>query len=201
MEFKNSFFEDEVIDGFYVPAMVKRAWGAELEVLKEIDRICRKYDIQYFAEWGSLLGTVRHEGFIPWDDDLDICMKRKDYKRFLEVADKELKDDFKVFTFESHPDFWYFLSRVVAKPHICFEKEHLDRFHQFPYIVGVDIFVLDYVCSDEEKEQERIKKARFVIEAADEICNKELSVQKVEKYLSINRLIPQVIKKCVIQNS
>ena len=199
MEFQNSFFEDEVRDGFYVPSMVKRAWAAELEVLKEIDRICRKYDIRYFAEWGSLLGAVRHEGFIPWDDDLDICMKREDYKRFLEVADKELKDDFKVFTYEKHEDFWYFLARVVAKPRICFEKEHLDKFHQFPYIVGVDIFVLDYVSADEEKEQERIKKARFVIEAADEICTKELPIDTVEKYLSTIEVfcsvkIPQELK-------
>lgn len=199
MEFQKSFFEDEVRDGFYVPAMVKRAWGAELEVLNEIDRICRKYDIRYFAEWGSLLGAVRHEGFIPWDDDLDICMKRKDYKRFLEVADKELKADLKVFTYERHPNFWYFLARVVAKPTICFEKEHLDKFHQFPYIVGVDIFVLDYVSADEEKEKDRIKKSRFVIEAADEICTKELHADTIEKYLSaIEELcsvkIPQELK-------
>lgn len=183
MEIQNSFFEDEVIDGFYVPAMIKRAWGAELRVLAEIDRICRKYDIQYFADWGSLIGTVRHEGFIPWDDDLDICMKRADYKKFLEVADKELKDDYKVFTYDRHPDFWLFLARVVAKPHISFEKEHLDKFNQFPYIVGVDIFILDYISADDEFEKERAKKVKFVIEAADAICTQDLTEDVIDRFI------------------
>ena len=185
MEFANSYFEDEVREGFYVPAMVKRAWTAELEVLSEIDRICCKYDIPYFADWGTFLGIVRHGGFIPWDDDLDICMRRKDYKRFLEVAEYELKDEYKVFTFRTHPDFWYFLTRVVAKNRICFEEDHLRKYHQFPYIVGVDIFVLDYVPRDAEKEEYRNKAARYAIEVADEICTKELSEEETEQYLSI----------------
>lgn len=184
MELQNSFFEDEVIDGFYVPAMIKRAWGAELKVISEIDRICRKYDIKYFADWGSLIGTVRHEGFIPWDDDVDICMKREDYKKFLEVAEKELPDDYKVFTYDRHPDFWLFLARVVAKPHISFEKEHLDKFYQFPYIVGVDIFILDYISADEEFERERIKKAKFVIEAIDAVCTQDVAVDVADRFIT-----------------
>ena len=184
MEIKNSFFEDEVIDGFYVPAMIKRAWGAELKVLAEIDRVCRKHNIQYMADWGSLIGTVRHEGFIPWDDDLDICMKRADYKKFLAVVDKELPDGYKVFTYDRHPDFWYFLSRVVAKPSISFEKDHLDKFNQFPYIVGVDIFILDYISADEKFERERVKKAKFVIEAADAICTQDLAEDVIDRFIT-----------------
>ncbi|MDO5402264.1 MAG: LicD family protein, partial [Eubacteriales bacterium] len=72
MEFPKSYFEDEVRDGFYVPAMMKRAWAAQLQVLEDVDKVCRDNDIQYFAEWGTLLGAVRHHGFIPWDDDMDI---------------------------------------------------------------------------------------------------------------------------------
>ena len=125
MEIKNSFFEDEVIDGFYVPAMIKRAWGAELKVLAEIDKVCRKHNIQYMADWGSLIGTVRHEGFIPWDDDLDICMKRADFKKFLAVADKELPDDYKVFTYDRHPDFWFF--RPFLSPQPFFFRSRLRR--------------------------------------------------------------------------
>ncbi|MDE7430599.1 MAG: LicD family protein, partial [Lachnospiraceae bacterium] len=175
-----------------------------LEVLDEIDRICRKYNIKYFADWGTLLGAVRHGGFIPWDDDLDICMKRSDYKKFLQAADKELKGDFKIFTYETHPDFWHFMARVVGKPHICFEKEHLKKFHEFPYITGVDIFVLDYVSSDRAKEEQRDMAARYVIEAADEICTQNLSKEKIDSYLrKIEMLcsvkIPEELKK--IDNS
>lgn len=144
MLFHNSYFEDEVRDGFFVPSEIKRAWAAELEVLSEIDKICKKYKIQYFADWGTLLATVRHEGFIPWDDDLDIVMKREDYRRFMEIAQTELPEGFSAYNFRNHDNLWLFLGRVVGKRRICFEEEHLERFHQFPYIAGVDIFVLDY---------------------------------------------------------
>ena len=72
MNFPDSYFEDEVKAGFFVSAKMKSYWAMQLEVLNEIDRICRKHHIQYFAEWGTLLGTVRHRGYIPWDDDVDI---------------------------------------------------------------------------------------------------------------------------------
>ena len=112
MEFLNSYFEDEVRDGFYIPSMVKRAWAAELKVFDEVDRICRKYGIAYFADWGTLLGAVRHQGFIPWDDDFDIVMLRKDYERFLQVAEKELPDGFAVFNYKTHSDFWLSLIHI-----------------------------------------------------------------------------------------
>ena len=169
MIFENSYFEDEVRDGFFVPAEMKRAWAAELEVLSEVDKICKKHNIQYFADWGTLLAAVRHEGFIPWDDDLDIVMKRDDYNRFMELAQTELPEGFSAYNFRNHDDFWLFLGRVVGKQRICFEEEHLERFHQFPYIVGVDIFVLDYVSRDKETERKRDELALHTIALADMI--------------------------------
>lgn len=77
MDFSTDFYRDEVRCGFYVPTAIKQAWGAELTVLAEIDRICRKHNIKYYAEWGTLLGAIRHGGFIPWDDDMDIVMLRR----------------------------------------------------------------------------------------------------------------------------
>ena len=66
---------------------------ANRKILKEIDRICRKYDIQYTLDSGTLLGAVRHQGFIPWDDDADIAFTRKNYERFAQVVRRELPDD------------------------------------------------------------------------------------------------------------
>lgn len=174
MKIHDSFLEPEVRDGFYVPSAVKQAWAAELEVLAEIDRICKKYEIPYFADWGTLLGVVRHKGFIPWDDDLDITMKRADYERFLQVAEQEIPKEFAVFTYEKHPDFWSFMARVVAKNRICFEEDHLRKFYGFPYIVGIDVFVLDYVPVDEAKNDERNKLARYAIAIADAIAEGKL---------------------------
>ena len=114
MNFEHEFFEDEVRDGFFVPAEIKHAWAAELEVLSEVDRICKKYNINYYADWGTLLATVRHEGFIPWDDDLDIVMKREDYKKFLEVAPDEMLPGYLVYNYSNHDDFWLFLASFMS---------------------------------------------------------------------------------------
>ena len=67
---------------------------AELDLLIELDRICREYNIKYFLIGGTLIGAVRHEGFIPWDDDIDVGMLRGDYIRFREVCEQELKDEY-----------------------------------------------------------------------------------------------------------
>ncbi len=68
---------------------LKAIWNIELQILKEVDRICKKYNITYYADSGTLLGAIRHNGFIPWDDDIDIAMFRKDFNKFRKIAKKE----------------------------------------------------------------------------------------------------------------
>ena len=71
-----------------------------LEVLREFDRICTKNDIEYVLAFGSMLGAIRHQGFIPWDDDLDVVMNRENYLKLLEVIDDEIGSDFYYHCFE-----------------------------------------------------------------------------------------------------
>ena len=72
---------------------LRKAQLRMLDILIEVDKICKKYNIQYWLDFGTLLGAVRHGGFIPWDDDLDITVMRKDYKRLCEVLKMELPDN------------------------------------------------------------------------------------------------------------
>lgn len=189
MRFPDEYFYNEVREGFFVPSMIKRAWAAQLDVLEQIDRICKKYNLQYFAEWGTLLGAVRHNGFIPWDDDMDIGMKRADYERFLEVAPRELPESYKINNCRNRTDFWLFLANVINIEHISFEEEHLRKYHEFPYVAGVDIFLIDYVARDEKKEKKRDTIADFIITLADHILEKKISGDDaIDGFRKINKI-------------
>ena len=87
----SSFFREEIRNGFLVTEKMKRIWYTEISLLQELDRVCKKYGLRYFAEYGTLLGAVRHNGFIPWDDDIDVAMLRDDYEKLKKVAAEEFK--------------------------------------------------------------------------------------------------------------
>ena len=166
------FFRDEIRNGFYIPTAVKQSWAAELDVLAEIDRICKKHDIRYFADWGSFLGAVRHGGFVPWDDDLDICMLRDDYVKFREVCDAELPDNYCIHDYERHDNHWLFLARVVNNHHICFDENYLKDNYNFPWLSGVDIFIKDYLYRNLDQEKKRCDEVMHILAEAESIINK-----------------------------
>lgn len=155
----DGYFEDEVRDGFYVNGFMKRCWAAQMEVLSDINSVCQKHGIKWYADCGTLLGAVRHGGFIPWDDDLDICMFREDYTKFISVAEKELQKIYPGYiirNFHNDDRYWEMLSRVDNTLIMEFDEGHLDKFHGYPFRAGIDIFPLDYLSPDKKKEEERI---------------------------------------------
>ena len=192
IELSEQFYEDEVREGFYVPACVKQAWGAQIRVLNDVDRVCSNLGIKYFADWGTFLGAVRHRGFVPWDDDFDICMLRDDYNRFLAEGIAALPEGYAVFNLETKEDHEQFIVNVVSKTRICFEPEHLERFHGFPYISAMDIYLVDYMAPDADRQEEMKAKAKYVLGISDAIRDgrlrgRELKVQldELERLLKI----------------
>ena len=89
-EYIRDLYHDELRDGFLVTFDRKKVWNVELNLVVEFDRICKKYGLTYFMNYGTLLGAVRHQGFIPWDDDIDLMMPRPDYDRLKQVIVGEL---------------------------------------------------------------------------------------------------------------
>lgn len=167
MQFPDSWFEDEVREGFFIAAMMKRAWAAQMEALFDVAEVLRRHQITYYADFGTLLGAVRHRGFIPWDDDLDICMQRKDYNRFLAVAD-ELPKGYFVRSIHTDPAYTEMFARVLNSREINFEAEFLEKFHGCPYGMGIDIFVLDHVAPTPGEEARQMQLINFVLDRIEQ---------------------------------
>lgn len=137
----------------------------ELDILKEVDRVCKENGLIYYLGEGTLLGAIRHHGFIPWDDDVDILMPRKDYDRFLQIAPKVLGNKFEVQHWTCTKQYWSIFMKVRLLDNSSFFQtaiQHLTE-NNGPYI---DIFPLDSVPEKTSKAQYSQKKRMTVYRKA-----------------------------------
>lgn len=122
-----------------------------LSLMKEVKRICETYDISYFLGYGSLLGAIRHEGFIPWDDDADILMLREDFEKFRICAADEIKPPFFLQTEENAPNLIYSGIMKVRRSDTTGVQQGIDVLKKVNHGIALDILALDRIAVSEKE--------------------------------------------------
>ena len=148
-----SFFLEEERDGFIVSTGMKKIWAVELDLLSEFARVCDENGLKWFAHAGTMLGAVRHHGFIPWDDDIDVVMPREDYERLCKIGPSAFAHPYFFQNEETDRYFARAFSRLRnSETTAIFENE---RAYRYPYNQGIfiDIFPMDHVPADPEERQ------------------------------------------------
>ena len=119
--------------------------NANYIMLKDIDAVCKKNNIKYFLDYGTLLGAVRHKDFIPWDDDIDLVVLREDYNDFIAACRRDLPDKYQVVEYHDvNGYFWDFISRIEIKGSYWHTPTEVDqKYDNKNNRVSADIFILD----------------------------------------------------------
>jgi len=120
---------------------LKRLQRMELEMLREVIRLCERHALRYFVLYGSCLGAVRHGGFIPWDDDIDVGLPRPDYEKFLTIAQAELPEKYFIQTGKTDPDYALTFAKL-RNSESCFVEKSSARY-DINHGVFIDLFPLD----------------------------------------------------------
>ncbi len=186
MMIPDSFLKKEIREGFEVSSLMKRTWAAELKVLTQLQEFFEDYRLTYYAEVGTLLGAVRHHGFVPWDDDIDIAMPREDYMRFQALAD-ELPAPLRLKSMYVQEDFLQ-LHSVVSNSRetkLTWNKERMDEYYGCPFIIGIDVFPMDYIAPDSPERQILRVRGQMLHKMAfsyDEVFSGELKEEEIRKY-------------------
>ena len=166
------FLQPKTRTEYLVDEEMKRAWAVQIDLLMELIRVCQKHNLRIFAEGGTLLGTIRHGGYIPWDDDIDTAMFREDYDKLIEVAPQEF----------SHPYFFQtvYTDRRYARRHAQLRNSETScrnvhaRKKKHNHGIFIDIFVLDYVPGNSKalaKHVAREKKAKLKLKIVSKIIH------------------------------
>ena len=154
----------------------------ELSILEDVAHVCEKHGLTYFLDCGTLLGAIRHNGFIPWDDDIDIAMPSQDYFRFLEIAQDELGDSYFVQNYLTEDNYDRSFTKVRKRGTTVLPAEW--KYWDICHGAWIDIFPMFY--ADSEKE---ISRKRFLYNISKNLQAKNL----YRNYLIVDGKTPQLI--------
>ncbi|MCM1105477.1 MAG: LicD family protein [Blautia sp.] len=162
IELPEGFLEEEERSGYLVSPDMKKVWAVELDLLAEFDRVCRENAIKYVMGGGSAIGAVRHKGFIPWDDDIDIYMLRAEYERLCEIAKEAFLPPY--FWQTEYTDIGSLRGHAQLRNSDTTGIIEFDNGKNRPFNQGIfiDIFPEDNVVEDKAKLARQIKQITFL---------------------------------------
>lgn len=131
---------------FYEPEVLHRLQEEILSILDDFIRICEDYHLEYFGIAGTGIGAIRHHGFIPWDDDIDIAMPRKDFEKLIKIVEKKMSDRYLILNAKKDPNYPLMTTRLVKRGTVFVEEVMKDV--DCPFGIFLDLYVLDNVADN-----------------------------------------------------
>ena len=192
----NEFFKEEERNDYLISTSMKKVWAVELDLLSKLLSVCKKHDLKVYSCAGTILGAIRHGGYIPWDDDIDMMMYREDYEKLCEISKEEFVDPYffqtefsDIGSARGHAQLRNSHSTAILST----EKGKKAKFNQGIFI---DIFPLDNLPDDEharEKflsdEKRRLRHSRWMLNGA--ATNETLYKRAIKRLAySLNKIIP-----------
>lgn len=155
LQIPQGFLEEEVRSDYLVTRQMKEVWAVELDLLMKFDQVCRKHNLSYCVGGGTLLGTIRHKGFIPWDDDVDVYLLREDYDKLMELS-REFESPYFLTNIKTEQTRIIWHARLRNRNTTC-----TNMGENYPGVcrgIFIDIFPLDGVSPDLKTNRRQCRK-------------------------------------------
>lgn len=148
LKLPNNWLRSEIRGDEFVSSWTKEIWAIELDMLYKFMNICNKHNLKWWVDGGTLLGAVRHKGFIPWDDDIDVFMLREDYDKFIDIAKTEITGNYFLQT-DWTDDTWFCHAKMRRTDTTAILDKDLSAKFNFNQGIFIDIFPFDNVPDNE----------------------------------------------------
>ena len=181
--FSNSLLNTQERCGYAVTLKQSKVWEVQLDLLKHLLDVCKKYDIKVIVYAGTILGAVRHKGFIPWDDDIDVALTRSEYEKLLKVAPYEFEKPYFFQTALSDKEYFigYARLRNSSTTGIINGNESIN----YNNGIYIDVFVLDSYITNESKLQQQLRLRKLLL----------LTIDIYYPHIRYNHILPRLVVK------